>query len=190
SPLIGGCSLGGLIGQLVAASTPTRGLFCLAPAPVAGIRGPLSALRVFGHHFLQGAPWRKPLRPPTWKAFRRVEAAAQDEATAREMHSGHGLFESGRAYCEIVFPFLDRGHATRVDHSAVSVPVLVVGGTRDRLTSPRVCRQTAARYSRGEYAEIEGADHMLTGGKHLPTVMEHLDRWIHVNRLAHDGAHP
>src|SRR6516165_6884949 len=41
TPLIGGFSLGGLIAQLVAARTPHRGLFCLAPSPAPGMRGPL-----------------------------------------------------------------------------------------------------------------------------------------------------
>jgi len=184
TPLIGGFSLGGLIAQLVAARTPHRGLFCLTPSPGPGMRLPFSGVRVLGRHFLQAAPWRKPLPPLSWEVFRRSVANEQDEQTAREMYNGHLLFESGRAYSEIGFPYLDRGRAARVDYRAVTGPVLVIGGTRDRLGSTNILRQTAARYAHGQYVEIDGADHMLTGGRFLPVMLRHLDQWLADNHLA------
>jgi pimeloyl-ACP methyl ester carboxylesterase len=184
TPLIGGSSLGGLIAQLVAARTAHRGLFCLAPAPGPGMLGPLWSALTFGRHFLQATPWRKPVSPASWEVFRRSVANEQDEETAREMYSGHLLFDSARAYSEIFFPYLDRGRAARVDYGAVTGPVLVIGAARDRIISTNICKRTAARYAHGQYVEIDGADHMLTGGRFLPVVLRHLDQWTADNHLA------
>jgi pimeloyl-ACP methyl ester carboxylesterase len=69
--------------------------------------------------------------------------------------------ESGRANCELVFPFLDRGKATTVTFAAVTTPVLAIGGECDRLITHSVARKTAARYGRGTYVEIPHSDHLV-----------------------------
>jgi pimeloyl-ACP methyl ester carboxylesterase len=188
-PLIGGFSMGGLIAQLVAARIPHRGLFCLAPIPAPGMLDPLRSALVLGRHFVEATRWRKPLPPSSWEEFRRGAANEQDERTAREMYNGQ-VFESGRAFAETFFPYLDRNRATRVDYQAVTGPVLVVAGTRDRVIPISVSPQTAARYTHGQYVEIDGADHMgLTAGRFLPTVLRHLDQWITDNQLATEPHH-
>lgn len=54
--------------------------------------------------------------------------------------------ESTRAFCELVFPFLDRGKATTVDFVGVTSPVLGTGGECDRIAPAGGVRQTAASY--------------------------------------------
>jgi pimeloyl-ACP methyl ester carboxylesterase len=177
-PLIGGHSLGGLVAQLVAARTPSSGLLLLAPAPAPGMLPSLSSVRTFAPHFLHPTPWRRPLAPLGWRAFRRAVVNAQDEGTGRRLHGLVQLADSGRAYCEMAFPLLDRHHAARVDYARVTGPVLVVGGTEDRLISTRIGRATAARHRDGTFVAIDGADHMLPSGRFLPQVERHIDAWI------------
>jgi pimeloyl-ACP methyl ester carboxylesterase len=182
-PLIGGFSLGGLIAQLVAARTPHRALFCLAPSPAPGMRGPLASLRVLGSHFLHPTPWRRPVRPMSWELWRRYVANAHDEQGARETYDAHLRCESGRVYWELGFYFLDPHRAARIDYQAVTGPVLVTGGSQDRMIGTGVPRQTAERYTNGSYVDVDGADHMQIFGSSLPVVLSHIDNWIDQNRL-------
>ncbi len=93
------------------------------------------------------------------------------------------MCESGRAYCELIFWFLDRGKATTVNFAAVRNPVLVVGGERDRVVPAGLARRTAARYHRGTYVEIPRSDHLVFSGAALPVTMRYIDGWIASNHV-------
>ncbi|MGH3540969.1 MAG: alpha/beta hydrolase [Mycobacterium sp.] len=186
-PLLVGLSLGGLLAQLAAARTRHAGVVAACPVPAAGIFAPTPAtLRsfgsLFGRHYLQPRPWAKPLYPPTWQKFRRWIANLQTEETAREFFADF-VCESGRAYCELVFPFLDRGKATTVNFAAVTTPMLAIRGERDRVVPPQIAPKTAARYLRGSYVEIPRSDHLVFSGEALPVTMGHIDDWIARNHV-------
>jgi len=181
-PLLVGHSLGGLLAQLVAARTRHSGVVAACPAPSPGVFAPTpTTLRsfgsLFGRLYLPPRPWAKPLYPPTWQRFRRWIANTQTEETARELFADL-VCDSGRANCEIVFPFLDRGKATTVNFAAVTTPVLAIGGECDRIIAPQVARKTAARYGRGTFVEIPHFDHFVFSGHGLPVTMSHIDDWI------------
>lgn len=188
-PLLVGLSLGGLLAQLVAARTRHAGVVAACPSPAAGIFAPTPATlhsfgSLFGRHFLQPRPWTKPLYPTTWQRFRQWVANAQTEEAAREFYAGL-VCESGRAYCELVFPFLDRGKAATVDFSTVTTPVLVIRGEHDRVVPPQIAPKTAARYQRGTYVQIPLSDHLAFSGDALPATMGRIDDWTARNHL-HD----
>ncbi|MEE6168106.1 MULTISPECIES: alpha/beta hydrolase [unclassified Mycolicibacterium] len=181
-PLLVGLSLGGLLAQLVAARTHTAGVVAACPSPAAGIFAPTpSTVRtfanVFGRHFLQPRPWAKPLYPTTWQRFRRWVANMQTAEDARDIFADL-VCDSGRAYCEIVFPFLDRGDATTVDFGAVTTPVLTLRAEHDLLVPPQIAPKTAARYRHGTCVDIAGSDHLVFWGDALATTMGHIDAWI------------
>ncbi len=185
-PLIVGLSLGGLLAQLVAARTRHAGVIAACPVPAPGfIPNPTmlrNAARLVGRHYLQPRPWAKPLYPPTWERFRRLIANTQTEEIAREFFTDL-VCESGRAYCEMAFWFLDRGKAATVNFAAVTTPVLVIQGECDRAIAPQVTSWTAARYQRGTYVEIPGSDHLVFFGEALPVTMGHIDDWIARNHV-------
>jgi pimeloyl-ACP methyl ester carboxylesterase len=170
-PLVVGHSLGGLVAQLVAARTRHVGLVAATPAPAAGIFASYpGTVRVFSRHYLRPRSWTKPLYPTTWKLFRRYITNTTDEQIARDLYA-ELVFDSGRVYCEMAYWFLDRAGATRIDFTAISTPVLAIGGERDRLVNWRVARATAARYPNGTYVEIPGSDHLVFHGNALPVTM-------------------
>ena len=185
-PLIVGLSLGGLLAQLVAARTRHAGVVAACPLAAAGfIPNPTTlraAVSLVGRHYLQPRPWAKPLYPTTWQRFRRWLANAQTEEVAREFFADL-VCESGRAYCEAAFPFLDRGKATTVNFAAVTTPVLVIRGEYDRAIVPQVPQWTAARYQRGAYVDIPRSDHLVFFGDALPVTMGHIDDWIARNHV-------
>lgn len=186
-PLLVGFSLGGLLAQLLAARTRHAGVVAACSSPAAGIFVPTPAtLRsfgsVFGRHYLQPRPWAKPLYPTTWQRFRRWIANVQTEEAAREVFS-ELVCESGRVYCELAVPHLDRGKATTVNFAAVTTPVLAIRAECDRLVPPKVAPITAARYQRGTCVDIPRSDHLVFGGEALPVTMGHIDDWIARNRV-------
>jgi pimeloyl-ACP methyl ester carboxylesterase len=185
-PLLVGLSLGGLLAQLVAARARHAGVVAACPSPAAGIFAPTpSTVRtfasVFGTHFIQPKPWAKPLYPTDWQRFRRWIANTQTDEDARGFFADL-VCDSGRAYCEIVFPFLDRGNATTVDFATVTTPVLTLRAEHDLLVPPQIARKTAARYRYGTCVDIAGSDHLVFSGDALATTMGHIDAWIAGNR--------
>jgi pimeloyl-ACP methyl ester carboxylesterase len=193
-PLLVGISLGGLLAQLVAARTRhTVGLVAACPSPSTGTFAatpatPVSVGSLFGRHFLRTRPWDKPVYPPAWKPFRRWIANAQTEEAARELFADFlCACESGRAYCEMVFWFLDRSRACTIDFAAVSNPVLAIGGEFDRIVPTGVVRKTAGQYQRGACVEIPGSDHLVFSGDALPLTMGRIDDWIARNRVHADA---
>jgi pimeloyl-ACP methyl ester carboxylesterase len=109
-------------------------------------------------------------------------ANGQTEEVAREIFADL-VCESGRAYCELVFPFLDRGKAATVDFAAVATPVLVIRGEYDRGVPPQIAPKTAARYQRGTYVRVSGSDHLVFSGQALPVAMGLIDNWTAANHL-------
>lgn len=186
-PLLVGLSMGGLLVQLAAARTATAGVVAGCPAPAAGIFQLYPSMaKLFVRHFLQPRPWAKPLYP-TWEAWSKGIANTQTPERAEEMFADL-VCESGRAYCEMAFPWLDRRKAARVDFDAVTSPVLVVSGEKDRCVVPAIGRATASRYPGSTYVEIPRSDHMILFGDALPVTMGHIDRWLHDHDISSDAS--
>lgn len=176
-PLVVGHSLGGLLVQLVASRVPTAGVVAVAPAPAAGIFAFYpSMIRLFGRHFLRPvAPWRRPLMP-TLAGFATVGQHQLPEHV-RELFDD-AVAESGRAYCEVSFAYLDWSHAATVDFHAITTPVLVIGAEQDRAVHRRIPRATARRYRNADHVEIAGADHALFHGPFVSLTMAAIDDWM------------
>lgn len=181
-----GLSMGGLLVQLTAARTPTAGVVAACPAPAAGIFQLYPSMtRLFFRHFLQSRPWAKPLYP-TWEAWSWGVANTQTPEVAQEMFADL-VCESGRAYCEMAFPWLDRRRAARVDFDAVTSPVLVVAGAKDRVVVPAICRATASKYPGSTYVEIPNSDHLVLFGNALPVTMGHIGKWLQDHDIANNA---
>ncbi len=176
-PLLIGHSMGGLLAQLVAARTANAGVVAATPAPAAGTFAYYpKTVKIFAPHFFQFRPWAKPIIP-RWEQYSNACANMQPESEARK-HFAVLVAESGRAYCEFAFPWLDRRKAATVDYAAITTPVLAIGATHDNIINPRIPRTTAKKFTNGTYTEIHESDHLVFIGKALPACMAAIDTWI------------
>ena len=116
------------------------------------------------------------------EVFRRNISNTHTEQAVREIYDGL-VCDSGRVYCEMGFPWLDRAKAATVDFAAITTPVLTIGAEDDRTVNPRVPRTTATKYRQGTYVEIPRSDHLVFVGESLPVTMSRIDDWMARNRV-------
>ncbi len=87
------------------------------------------------------------------------------------------VFESGQAAAEIGFWLFDRRKASHVDETKVTCPVLVVAGSRDRITPASVVRQVARKY-KATYKELPGHAHWVLGEPGWQDVAGFVHGWL------------
>ncbi|MGE5405618.1 MAG: alpha/beta fold hydrolase [Candidatus Saccharibacteria bacterium] len=185
-PLILGHSLGCLMAQLLAARHPNKGLILMGPAPSYGMF-PFypTMLKAFLKHFLQWGFWKKPLYPD-WEALVRYIMNIQPLVSQKEIFE-QLVPESGRVYTEMAMWFLDPKRSSKVNFKAITSPVLIISGTEDKVTVPRIARLTAAQYERSTFVLLSGSDHMYPMGKYMPTTLNYIDYWLKDNGLDPGG---
>lgn len=183
-PIIVGHSMGALLAQLLAARRPNKGVILLGPAPTAGMFGMYPCMTLLWGRFLPQWLMRKPMYPCSWGAWVNLICNAQPREI-QESYYGTLCAESGRAYFQMALWYLDPKRSARVDFKAIVSPVLVVTGSQDKCTVPRIGRITAKRYGKqGTYVELQGSDHMMTVGPYLPETLTAIDKWLKANGIA------
>lgn len=146
-PIIMGHSMGGLIAQILASRGLASKLVLLTSAPPAGVlalrpsstRTFLSVLRVWGF-------WKKPMRLTFEEAKYGILGLLTPKQQAEEY--GKYSFESGQAAFEIAFWPLDGNKATHVDAKAITCPVLIISGGKDKIVPKSVVKQIAKKYQK------------------------------------------
>jgi pimeloyl-ACP methyl ester carboxylesterase len=186
-PVIIGHSMGGLLTQMLCARGRARAAVLLAPAAPAGILGLTpSVLTSFLPVMLRRGFWRKPvppLRTAAHSMLHLLPAVEQRQVQARL------VYESGRVAAEVGLWPLDRRHASRVDATAVTCPLLVLAGREDRVTPVRVVRAVARRYgARAEYRELEHHAHWLVGEPGWQAIAQGIVTWLEAFRRVAPGA--
>jgi pimeloyl-ACP methyl ester carboxylesterase len=144
TPIVIGHSIGGLIGQHVAAARDPKALVLLAPVPP-GVLWP--QLRSLPHLFpLMGNLIKgQPVRPPD-ETFRAIPLYGLPEEEQDELIAGF-IPDSAHVFRSMSVGSRD----TRVDHTAVRCPVLCVSGGVDRNVATWISRRIARRYSAEEH---------------------------------------
>lgn len=176
-PVLIGHSMGGLLAQIVASRIPVSGVVLLAPAAPAGFNliQPCSTIAT-GHVLAKYAFWRRTQKPPRMFAdyglFHRLKRAERAKAY-KEI-----VWESGRAYSEIVFWFWDKHRASAVDPRHLMAPMLVLSAEHDRILPPRVVERVAAFYPQARYEELADLGHMMFAEPGGETVALRVLDWL------------
>ena len=177
-PILVGHSMGGLIAQLVATRHECERLILISSAPPAGMNGfSWSVMRTFGRNLFLFPMWKKTTR----LLLRNIQygiANTQSADIHREIIQ-MSTFESGRATWQIAMWFLFRQAPTRVDYHKINCPVLLIGGTEDKITPLKIQKKLKKRYAaRSVLKVIEGACHWTIGGSYFPEIKQSLFSWL------------
>lgn len=184
-PIIVGHSVGALLAQLLAERRPNRGVILLAPAPSAGMFSMYPSMTLLWGRFLPQWLMRKPMYPCSWEAWIGKICNTQSKET-QELYYGTLCAESGTAYFQMALWYLDPKQAARVNFKAITSPVLVISGSEDRCTVPRIGRITARNFKKqSTFVELQGSDHMITFGRHLPEALRAIDQWLLKTKIVH-----
>ena len=177
-PVLMGHSMGGLLAQMLGARGLAKALVLLTTAPPSGILALTpSVMRSFWSVQSKWGFWRKPMRQTFGEAVYSM-LHLMPQAEQKETYDRF-VYESGRAACEIGYWFLDSRAAARVDESALTCPVLVVAGARDRITPASVVRRVARKYEHvATYQEFENHAHWLVAEPRWREVAEYVAGWL------------
>ncbi|HEV7667961.1 MAG TPA: alpha/beta hydrolase [Thermoanaerobaculia bacterium] len=150
-PIVIGHSMGGLLGQQLAATGPCAALVCLAAAPPWMLRPQPRSLPYFlplARRILSGQPLIPSERTLRYLALHDLLETEQTELLKTVVP------ESGRAYRSMVLG------TARVKVSKVRCPVLCLGGDQDRIVACKISRKLATLY-KGDHLVLEGRGHWL-----------------------------
>ncbi|KZY28179.1 MULTISPECIES: alpha/beta hydrolase [unclassified Oleiphilus] len=178
SPILVGHSMGGLLAQLLAQALPCSQLILISSAAPAGINASSwSVLKTFGHNLLKFPLWRS----YTNLLLRNIQygIANTQSADIHKQLTQASTFESGRVTTQLSMWFLFRKPPSKVDYQSVSCPVLVIGGTEDKITPIKIQHKITRKYgSSASIKVIEGACHYTVGGSFFPQIRESIFTWL------------
>jgi len=177
-PILLGHSMGGLIAQLVAARTPCAALILLSSAPPAGVHAwAWSVVRTFGHNLFKFPMWKK-LTDLRIENIRYGIANTQSAKVKREIFES-ATYESGLASFQLGMWFLYKQPPTKVDVAAIKCPILMLGGSEDKITPIALQRKIAATFDgRAPLIELPGICHWTVGGRAVPAIEQHIANWL------------
>jgi pimeloyl-ACP methyl ester carboxylesterase len=158
-PILVGHSFGGLLTQiLLHRGVGTAGV-AINPAPIAGLVPGPSALKAIAPILLRPGGWKRPYQF-TRERFGRLFANAAPPALVDAAYSTYVIPAPGKIFHHAAF-----WRATAAGPKRRTQPLLITGGTADRLISPYLSRAAFRSQKRSpartDYLEFEGRSHFL-----------------------------
>ena len=178
-PIIIGHSMGGLIALILCSRGFGKlGIF-ITPAAPRGINAITpSVLRIFYKNLFRWKFWKKPVPPNFSAAYYGVLHDLDIDHAKKVFKKSHSA-ESGRALCEIGFPFLDDSCATKVNERTIRCPTLIIGAGRDRITPIQIARKLKKKLkSKADLIEFPNFSHYIMEGKEFNQVFDKCLNWM------------
>ena len=178
-PILIGHSMGGLLVQLVAAQVPCNRLILLSSAAPAGVNGlSLSAIKTFAATscvFRCGAASLK----LNWQVFATGLLTRKAQRCSGKFMPEAPMNRVGRPGKSGMGLLLGRRSAAYVNTEQIQCPVLIIGGTADRITPINVQRSIAQGFgARGQLVEIPNCCHWTVGGKFFLQIRTEIFQWL------------
>jgi pimeloyl-ACP methyl ester carboxylesterase len=119
----------------------------------------------------------------SWGVLNRVPAAKHDGIFAGT------VYDSGGVYEDIAYPDRDPHRIAVIDEKKITVPVLTIGGRRDRATPIIDVRLVGEKYARigGTYLEYPDNGHWIVDEPGTDQVVGDIDAWLTRNGLTPTG---
>ena len=170
--------MGGLLAQLLASKIDCEQLILLSSAAPAGINASSwSVLKTFGHNLLKFPLWQT----YTNLLLRNIQygIANSQSADIHQTLTQNSTFESGRVTTQLSMWFLFRRPASKVSYEKIRCPVLVIGGTEDKITPIKIQRKIAKKYPNQATIKVfPGACHYTIGGSYFPAIKNSMFEWL------------
>jgi non-heme chloroperoxidase len=176
-PIIMGHSMGGLLAQILASRDLAKAAVLITPASPAGILAiRLSVLKSFQEVLFTWGFWKKPHKISYEKAvYAMMEQLPEKE---RQYIYNRSVWESGRAATEIGFWFAGFKGAW-VDSSKLTCPVLVISGSKDKITPAKMVKKVAEKYKPSyTYMEFGEHAHWIIREAGWEKVAAYIDGWL------------
>jgi alpha-beta hydrolase superfamily lysophospholipase len=180
APVLFGHSMGGLIVQKVAERGAGRAAVLLTPASPADVVSPASLAQAFtfanvlfsgkveakGHKI-----WKTGF---SWGVLNRVPAAKHQGIFAGT------VYDSGGVYADLAYPDRDPHRIAFIDETKISIPILTIGGGRDRATPIAGVRKVGEKYARvgGDYREYADNAHWIVDEPGTDQVIADIAAWL------------
>ena len=184
SPIIIGYSMGGLIALILCSKGYGKlGIF-LTPAAPSGINAiTFSVIRIFIMNIFRWKFWCKPMPPNFSAAFYGVLHDYKKDDAYR-IFKNNCSPESGRALCEIGFPFFYSNSPTEVDEKNILCPTLTIGAGRDRITPIKISQKIKKKLKeKTQLLVFPSFSHYIMEGKEFDTIFEKILKWIKKNMV-------
>ncbi|MEW6334905.1 MAG: alpha/beta hydrolase [Thermodesulfobacteriota bacterium] len=177
-PVLIGHSMGGLITQILGSRKLGSALVLLASAAPAGISAITpSVMKSISTEMIEWGFWRKPIK----STFESTSYSAMHLLPEAERRAAYGRYvhDSGRAFFEIGFSFLDPRKAASIDERKIDDPMLVVVGAEDRITPASVNLRIARKYKGyATYMEFPRHAHWIFGEPGWERVAASIHGWL------------
>jgi alpha-beta hydrolase superfamily lysophospholipase len=180
APVLFGHSMGGLIVQKVAERGAGRAAVLLTPAAPADVHSPPSLAQVFtfanvlfsgkveakGHKI-----WKAGF---SWGVLNRVPAAKHEGIFAGT------VYDSGGVYADLAYPDRDPSRTAFIDETKITIPILTIGGGKDRATPIAGVRKVGEKYARvgGDYREYADNAHWIVDEPGTDRVIADIAAWL------------
>lgn len=191
-PVVFGHSMGGMLAQKLAEAGLARAAVLITPAspPDARAGRSLAQAVTFANILFSGRPENRPHR--IWKfGFTSgvLNCVPKDRHDALFAQS---RYDSGRVYADLAYPDEDPNRTVFVDESKITVPMLVVGGAKDRTTPIADVRLVAQKYKKvgADYREYAGNGHWIVDEPGTDKVIADIAGWLDAKGLSPSARKP
>lgn len=177
-PIIIGHSMGGLLTQILASRGLAKAAVLITTASPRGILAlKPSVIKSFFSIMMKPGFWKKPMRM-SFESFVYSQMHLLSLDVQRAKYS-RMVYESGQAAAEIGLWLFDPNQATKVDESKVTCPVLIIAGSKDRITPVAVIRNTANKYKAvSTFKEYPDHAHSIILETGWEKVAEDIETWL------------
>ena len=91
--------------------------------------------------------------------------------------------ESGRALCEIGFPYFFSPSPTDINADGINCPTLIIGAGRDRITPVQISKKLNKKLGeRSELIIFKKFSHYIMEGEEFSTIFQYILKWIKKNK--------
>ena len=192
APVVFGHSMGGILAQKLAEAGLARAAVLITPAspPDARAGRSLAQAVTFANILFSGRPENRPHR--IWK-FGFTTGVLNCVPKARhEALFAQSRYDSGRVYADLAYPEDDPNRTIFVDESRITVPMLVIGGARDRTTPIADVRLVAQKYKKAgaDYREYADNGHWIVDEPGTDKVIVDIAAFLEAKGLTPSAAKP